>query len=124
MLANAGLHDPPFRQLHKVTVGDNDAELLFESVTRYFRRKSVLLINQVTLPVFESTVSSVPFASIVYIRLDDVLLEARIWKLITVLNVTFSLDGPWIVGGKFPEGRKNVLSSFTYKIKSFVSPLK
>ena len=99
MLATEGLQTPPFRQLHIVTVGDNDAELLFESVTTYFKRKSVLLINHVTLPDFESTIGSVPFASILYSRVDDIVFDARILKVTVVFNVTLNVDGPWIVGG-------------------------
>ena len=64
-----------------MTVGDSDAELLFESVTTYFRRKSVLLINNVTFPVAGSTIGSVPLASIEYLRVPELLLDARIWNV-------------------------------------------
>ena len=81
MLATAGLHVPPFRQLHNPTVGDNDAELLFESVTTYVKVKSVLLINHVTFPVVGFTISSVPFVSIAYVNASEVLLDACIWNV-------------------------------------------
>ena len=54
----------------------------------------MLLTNQVTLPLLGSTLKLVPFVSIEYVRFADVLLEANIWKLYIVLNVTLRVAGP------------------------------
>ena len=87
-------------------MGENDTELLFISVTTYFKRKSVLLTNQVTVPLIGSTTKSVPFVSIEYFNVAEMLLVAKIWKVYCFWYVTMWVAGPWMVGGNKSGERK------------------